>query len=161
MTIRLTKIEDGDYQRLYATNCGIGQSDHGGDDPNTYLFVRIEYTEEWGDSPEYKYHVSIVACGPGWPSDEHLKSYLAGIGMKVDEFRGYPIQSQCQILIETGLSATLWQDGSSNMRKLLDAARKRLQELRFLIGFRLDSNQNAIGSSGWDFMRGDILAGIR
>lgn len=161
MKIRLTKIEDADYQRLYATDCGIGHSEHGGDDPDTYLFVRVEYTEEWGDFPEYKYHASIVACGPGWPNDENLKSHLDTIGMTVDEFRGYPVRNQCQILIETGLSATLWQDGSSNMRKLLDAARKQLQELRLMIGFRLDDNQNAIGSSGWDFMRGDILAGVR
>lgn len=159
--IRLTKIEDSDYQQLYRTNVGIGTAEHGGDDPNTFLFVRIEYTEDWGDSPEYRYHASIVACGPNWPGDENLQSYLNTIGMLVEDFRGFPVQSQCQILIDTGLQATIWQAGGNSIRKLLTEARKELKLLQMLIGFRLDAPQNAIGSSGWDFMRGDILAGIR
>lgn len=159
--IRLKLIEDGDYQKLYSTNAGIGKSEHGGDDPDTYIFVRIEYTEEWGDSPEYRCHASIVACGPDWPSDENLKSGLDTIGMELEEFKGYPIQSQCQMLIETGLFATLWQSGGNNISKLLEASRKELLFLSVFIGFRLDATQNAIGSSGWDFMRGDIFAGIR
>lgn len=159
--VKLTQIEDGDYQRLYAANCGITSAEHGGDDPDTHLFVRIEYTDEWGDNPEYRYHASVVACGPGWPSDENLKSYLDTIGMTVEEFRGFPIRSQCQILVDTGCYATIWQDGGNNIGKLLATARQQLRELNFMIGFRLDANQNAIGSSGWDFMKGDILSGIR
>ena len=158
--IRLHKIEDTDSHLLYRTGEGIFQSEHDGEDPDTFLFVEIEYTEEWGDSPEYKYHASIFACGCGWPGDKEIESALSSYGMTREEFDAWSVESRSLLLADYGMKAVLWQHGGNNIRELLTMARKQLQELRITIGFRPDAPQNAIGSSGWDFMRGDILAGI-
>lgn len=154
--IKLKQIEDGDYQRLYSVNYRIGKSEHGGDDPDTLFFVRIEYTDEWGDSQEYKYHASIVTCGPGWPTPESLASCLSSMGTTPEEWETMGEEWQCRTLMDYGLSAVLWQEGGSNVNKLLKTARQKMVELRFLCGFALDRSQNAIGNSGWDFMRGTI-----
>ena len=159
--IRLTLIEDDGYRQLYRTGEGIFQAEHGGDDPDTLLFVQVEHTDEWGDSPECKYHASIFACGHGWPSESELQSALDSYGMSREEFDQGTAENKSLLLADHGLRAVLWQEGGNNIRQLLSHARQQLRELRFTIGFRLDAPQNAIGSSGWDFMRGDILAGIR
>jgi hypothetical protein len=40
-------------------------------------------------------------------------------------------------------------------------ARHQLGAMGVLLGFALDRACNAIGSNGWDFLSGDILAGLK
>lgn len=49
----------------------------------------------------------------------------------------------------------------NNKGELLKAARKELLGVDMLFGFYMDRPLNAIGSTGWDFIKGDITAGFR
>lgn len=40
-------------------------------------------------------------------------------------------------------------------------AKEQLGSMSFMLGFALDRRANAIGSTGWDFLSGDICAGLR
>ena len=159
MKISLKEIENGDYQLLYLSNVKIGSFEHGGDDPDTYFLLRIEYTDQWGDDYDGgKYHATICACGPGWPVGDNPFSSL---GISREEFLTLPTIGQLQVLIDCGLCAPLWQKSGSNLATLKRLAREELQSLRMLCGFALDQPVNRIGSSGWDLMRGDITAGLK
>lgn len=57
--------------------------------------------------------------------------------------------------------AQLLTDKGNNEAKLVKLARdKAVQSMAFTFGFDMDKAQNKIGSTGWDFVRGDILAGL-
>ena len=158
MRVKLRMLVDGDRYKLWAGG-KIGADEHGGGDPDTYLLARLEYTDEWGDEIEYKYHMSVVAVGPRWPSAKELQSHLNTLGMTAEEFHSFPIDGQLECLLKCGLMATLWQETGNNERKLVKAAREQIAELSITFGFRMGRAQNAIGSTGWDFVKGDILAG--
>lgn len=120
----------------------------------TYIFVRTEYPEEWGDNALKevgKYHVSIVAVSPSMVDEETKKSALDGW----EGWRERPEFELCGDLMMYGAYATLWQQSGNNRAKLLKGAREKLKELRITLGFALDGSQNAIGASGWDFMAGN------
>lgn len=161
MKIRLTQIEDGDYQQLYRSSVKIGQPEHGGEDPDTYFYVRVEYTDEWGDRNDKlpKYHATICACGPGWPTPDDLASCLNSMGLDRETWNSGSIDAQCQELIGYGLYAPIWQESGNNLSKLLKSARQELIAVSMLAGFYLDKHCNAIGSTGWDFMRGTVAFG--
>jgi hypothetical protein len=40
-------------------------------------------------------------------------------------------------------------------------AKEQLGSMSFMLGFALDRQANAIGSTGWDFLSGDITAGLK
>lgn len=153
MRVTLKEIENGDYRILFLSSVKIGQVEHGGEDPDTYFMVRIEYTDEWGDDFKGgKYHATICACGPGWPVGEDP---FSSIGMSREEFNALPLDGQLGVLIDCGLHAPLWQESGNNLEHLKRMARIELQKIGFLAGFYLDRPVNAIGNSGWDFMRGE------
>lgn len=60
-----------------------------------------------------------------------------------------------------GLCASLAELYGNNEDELLTEAKKQAIPLKGLIGFYLDRPQNAIGSTGWDFLRGDIDRPLR
>lgn len=58
--------------------------------------------------------------------------------------------------------AVVFQFNGNNAHKMLAEAKQRAScEVGMLFGFVMDRAQNAIGSTGWDCLRGDILAGLR
>lgn len=147
-------VDDGNYEILWH-DPRILDCDH-----PVGLFVRLEYTREWGDSPSAPFHCSIVAVSPGFAEPE-LDSVCSALDIERKEFRAAPFVSQCQELISHGTYATLHQSMGWSAEKLLTAAREELNALQFMIGFRLDSAQNAIGATGWDFLTGDITRALR
>lgn len=146
----LKLMEDGDYQKLW-----FSHSEETGDNGElTYVFVRCEYTDEWGDGAKERlgaYHFSIVTVAPYMLSDKDKEQALDGW----EGWRDQPDLNICDGLMGYGYYATLWQETGNNKAKLMSAARKELAGLRVFLGFALDRNQNAIGSSGWDFMAGN------
>ena len=120
-----------------------------------YLVVKLESTEEWGDNPHFKYYCELLAVGPDWISDENLKRGL-DCGISVEEFRNAPIHAQVEMLAEVGLSAHLWNKAGNNKNELVKEARKQAQLASVFFGFYMDRHQNAMGSTGWDWIRGNF-----
>ena len=126
-----------------------------------YLFVKLDYTDYWNSDIPAKYYLTIYAVGPKWLSPKKIKDAAECGSFTVEEFKEFPIEAQCEILIDYGTAATLWQAAGNNKRKLLKAAREQLLPMPMLIGFYMDRYQNRIGDTGWDWIRGNVGAGIK
>ena len=147
---KVKELRDGDYDRLWYPPEPM-PCDH-----PTYLVVRCQYCDHWEREPQNQYHFEILACGPKWPSPKNLRERLRDYEMSVEDFQGYPLEGQLELLVDMGLHACLWQQSGNNWNKLLKQARQEMQPMLFLTGFYLDRPQNAVGDSGWDWMRGDL-----
>ena len=81
--------------------------------------------------------------------------------MSVDDFNALGHEWQCLILKEYGIAATVWQKQGRNKTNLMREAREELHKADMLFGFYMDRPQNAIGSTGWDCIKGDTTGGYR
>lgn len=63
------------------------------------------------------------------------------------------------LLHDYGIFASVWNENGS-LKDLLRQGKQEAKTCEFLFGFYLDRPQNAIGSTGWDLLRGDLMAGI-
>jgi len=65
-----------------------------------------------------------------------------------------------EALSSYGISAHLWSESGNDADGLLKKARQSAMVISGLFGFFMDSPQNAIGSTGWDLIAGNLLAGL-
>ncbi len=109
-----------------------------------------------------KYHVSLSAVSPSEAKDK-LENAFKCCGLDGDknvELRKN-IMVQVECLSDYGVSAPLWRQDGNNLKKLLREAHKQAICANGLFGFYMDSPKNRIGSTGWDFIKGDITAGLK
>lgn len=125
-----------------------------------FLVVHLESTEHWGDQPPYKYHIEILAASPKWIGNKELQSAAETHGISLKDFKALPVESQVQIIVEYGIRPVLWREAGNNKAKLLAAANEQLPVIHAMFGFYMDRPQNAIGDTGWDWIRGQLCAGI-
>ena len=64
-------------------------------------------------------------------------------------------------LMSKGICATVIQESGNSKIDVMQRIARRMSEVTVLGGFALDRVQNALGATGWDFMRGDPLAGMQ
>ena len=148
---KLRKISDDDCQITWISD----EVDYG-DFPLRYHIV-LEYTDSWGDDCGFKYYVSVKVTSLVAAANV-IPSLLSNVGMTPEEFAEVGPEHQSEMLCSFA-SATLFQKGGKNKRNLLLAARRELIVIGMLFGLYMDKPQNVIGSDGWDFIKGDILAG--
>ena len=155
MKRKIVEICDGDYSRLWY-DPQVVPSNH-----PTYLVIKMDYMDQWCSDFEHTYHMEIMALGPRWPSKKNLEERLRDYEMSRDDFKALPLDGQLQILAETGLAAHLWQQSGNNKRTLLNQAREELSKIQVMFGFYMDRYQNQIGDTGWDWIRGNLMAGMK
>lgn len=126
------------------------------------FIIRCQYCEYWDSewAKQGKYHFSINAVSPK-AAKKKIDSACQSMSMSREDFDKYPIEVQAEILLDYGTAATLWQRQGNNMGKLLKAAKEELGVIWIMFGFYMDKPLNAIGSTGWDWIRGDILGGLK
>lgn len=56
-----------------------------------------------------------------------------------------------------GIAAHLWSAQGDDADIMLDMAKDQAPLIEMLFGFHMDRPENRIGSTGWDFISGDIL----
>jgi hypothetical protein len=129
-------------------------------DWNYYLIMHImDMHEMTGDKTQPKYYITVDAVSPTAARKE-IKNAMQSYGLEPNHKLTY--RQKALILHEYGTSATLYQAQSNNKNLLLKEARKDAQMIEAItFGFRMDSTLNMIGSTGWDFIKGDINAGLR
>jgi len=147
-------VADYDYHKLWISTTTIPS------DWPVYLLLRLEYTDDWGDDVGFKYHVSVNAVAPQALSDEKIAEVISSIGESLEWYNGLSEEAKCQLILEYGTTVPLYQQGGNNMRELLKGARKEANNISILFGFYMDRPVNAIGSTGWDWIKGEILAGL-
>jgi len=150
------ELEDGDYEHLWVCDTKLPTHDPPAD--NTWLFVRIQYMEEHERNPEYRYHGSICAVNIGMAGEAGWKEVCSSLGVDPEE-EIEPVW-KAKELMSAGLCAHLWQDMSNSKIDLLQKLNEGMTDVHTFGGFKLDAAQNAIGSTGWDFMKGDSTAGL-
>jgi hypothetical protein len=151
--MRLKKIADDDSQKLWVSDVFTDS------DWPIYFFLRVQYSEYWGDDELVKsvgkYMVEVHAVSTIAAGEDNCKRAAESCGF--GEWSDLSPVDQHQILMDYGVSARLYSTSGNNLGKLLRAARKELHLIRgILFGFKMDAPQNAIGNSGWDFIKGDI-----
>jgi hypothetical protein len=151
----MLKVRDGDYDTVYQLDRVI-DSDH-----PTYLFVKLMNLEEYvGDEAETKYHMSIVASGPEWVSDELIESVKDTIGFGDDDWNNLSDSEKALELADYGSAAVLYQNAGDDKQVLLKEAEENLVGVEVMFGFYMDDAQNMIGATGWDFIKGEIMPGV-
>lgn len=151
------QLENSDYRKLWIAGPMLDS------DWPVYFMLKLEYTEEWGDNAvnEYgRYYVSIDVVAPEVVNVKDMASALESMG--TDDQRELSPDWLVVMLADYGIKATLYTSHGNNQGELLRAARKEFPLLSgILFGFKMDAPQNAIGSTGWDFISGDILGGLK
>ncbi len=123
-----------------------------------WLVMVVDNMNEIDNNPPYKYLLSLNAVSPFEAGDGKIRDALESLGLEHET--NLTDYMKVEALIEYGISATLWSDGGNNLRELLKEAHKQASLSESLFGFYMDKRENMIGSTGWDFIKGDIMAGL-
>jgi hypothetical protein len=156
-SISLKRFEDDDDGMMWVSD----EFNHG-DWPFRYV-VRLMYCEKWDREwaeTQGKYHVSINVASPV-AAEARLENVADGMGMSLEQFKAGAVECQCVALVQQGFSACLYQEQGNNMKVILQSVRKMLPEIDFMFGAYMDRSQNAIGDTGWDWVKGDFGAASR
>lgn len=117
---------------------------------------------ERGDK-EPAYYVSLAVVSPEAADPKEMDAAIGSWGLPDDRLAEY--MKDPLFLVEClhsyGIAAFVWQGQGNNLSVLMKEARKQAQLAEMLFGFYMDRPQNKIGSTGWDCVRGDPLAGLR
>jgi hypothetical protein len=157
--MKTTILEDGDYQKVL-----ISEVWNNGNF-NLRFAVKTMYLEEYLSESELattgKYEVSILAVSPQ-AAKKNIKKAYDSMGMDEEDLKTYKKNRlfPYQALLEYGIYATLWTKSGNDQDELEAEATKQLDIIHMLFGFYMDKSENQIGSDGWDFIKGDILAGL-
>ena len=109
-----------------------------------------------------KYGVTLSVISPEMAENE-IESALNSWGLESipdNLTQSHKEMFLCDLLHSYGVFAPISTEYGNNWRKLLKETKKEAKLVEILFGFYMDKSVNAIGSNGWDFLKGDILAGI-
>lgn len=123
-----------------------------------WMVLTVDNMNEIDNNPPYTYLVQLKAVSPSEAGEEELKSALECVGL--EDRTDLTDLMKVEALTESGCSAPIWDDGGDNLKKLLKEAHKQASISETLFGFMMDKQVNRIGSNGWDFIKGDITAGL-
>lgn len=118
------------------------------------LIYTEDYSREWAANG--KYVLQIEAVAPDAPDAEHTMRVIDSIGSTLPDWNKMGDVAQALALSDYGTKAVLWSEQGSSLRKLVRKARSELTTIGILFGFYMDRAQNAIGNTGWDWIKGEI-----
>ena len=151
--MRFKELTNNDSEiRLMSKKLNNGDFDY-------WLVIEVLYMENMVNNPDFNYMVTLQAVSPDEAGEEQLKSALESYGWE-DRLNDLTTLEKVGILSESGCYAQLWNDGGNNLKTLLKEAHNQADASGIMFGFMMDRPINAIGSTGWDFIKGDILAGL-
>ena len=105
------------------------------------------------------YNVSLKAVSPSEAGKKNIEAACECYGVEEDMEKLNPL-----VIVESldayGVAAQLWNNSGNNLKTLLKATHKEANLCSVLFGFYMDRPENRIGSTGWDFIKGDTLAGL-
>jgi hypothetical protein len=124
-----------------------------------WLFVELINMEEaTGDTDFDRYTITIRAVSPTEPSEKTKKSALYTLGLESYENKMHELKplDMAVILNDDGVGAMIFSDCGNNANELFKIARDECDKIAMLFGFYMDRQLNAIGNTGWDFIKGEI-----
>lgn len=150
--MKFTVLRNDDYEYTL-----IGEKQNNGEF-DWYPLIRLEYTEQWGDEPEAPYHCSLLVASPAQAKETGAwKKACESSGLSSDERNWASEAGQCEILLQYGTAAPMWQSYGKNKRTLLRLARQQNTILcGFCFGMWMDKPVNRMGTTGWQWIRGEL-----
>lgn len=125
-----------------------------------WFILRVEYMDQRFSEREMKqdnigkHCVSILAVAPDAVAPEEMKRAFDCIGLPMDNASN---DMKLAALVSYGIYATLHSETTNNKAAGIKAAREQLRGLAsIMFGLAMAQSQNAIGNSGWDFIKGEI-----
>ena len=147
----LELYEDSDSRKLWVAP-RLDDSDW-----PVYIFVSLEYTENWGDNAEKEigeYYMSISAVSVGACDNKMILSCRESLSLDDNRWQMMDEVSRHVALLDYGTRAILYQSSGNDDEKLVAQAKSELGAIRMLFGCYMDKMQNAIGATGWDTIAG-------
>lgn len=106
----------------------------------------------------FEYWVSVYVVAP--EEFKEKDKALECIGSTY-EWEQCTNEMKVECILSYSGGARLFHAAGDSYKKLFKAARKEIEATETcMFGNRMDQPQNQIGSTGWDFLRGDTLAGL-
>lgn len=108
-----------------------------------------------GDTSKGKWMATLSAVKtPKHLTKEQLESIAQSCGIPQADVTCFDIASY-------GICANIKTMMGNNKSRILSTLKKEADIANLLFGFYMDRPLNAIGSTGWDFLNGDVDAGLR
>lgn len=130
---------------------------HGTKKNHSYVFLQLTDMLEHERDPDTRYYGEVKIVNIGMAGKKAVLDIKEECGI---EGHVEPVWIACE-LMRRGTCACVIQESGNSKVDVLQRIQERMFEVTTLGGFVLDRAQNAIGSTGWDFMKGDILAGLK
>jgi hypothetical protein len=102
-----------------------------------------------------QYAVECSVVSPSEAANE-LPKAASSWGIELDDIK--TDEQRVELLHSYGTKALVCSIIGNNYSQLMQQAKRKAMESEFLFGFAMDQPQNAIGTTGWDMLRGDLLA---
>ncbi len=109
------------------------------------------------------YYVTLGVVAPEAVPPEEMQQAYNSVGLypeDLERLKADPLFA-VEALHSYGTYAVVWQEKGNNLNMLMAEARKEAQLCEMMFGFYMDRYVNLIGTTGWDAVRGDMLAGLR
>jgi hypothetical protein len=123
----------------------------------------INFVEETGEkiSGKYTYVVEIHAVAPSQVPDIEKDSAFTSMRLENKNRSKMTEERIAEIIENYGISANLKTLYGNNAKELMKEARKEVEMIAgMLFGLYMDKPENKIGSTGWDMIKGDLMAGL-
>lgn len=123
----------------------------------------LNWDEATSDTSQGKYSVSVFAVSPEAAGESKLREAVKSMGFERDEVATWLAtdEAKVEVLHGYGIKAQLWSENGNNLAKLMLKAKRDLYTINgMLFGIFMDSPQNGIGSTGWDLIAGNTMAGL-
>lgn len=119
-------------------------------------FLVLEVLDLREACDERGYVVSIHAVSEQKLGEDEVNRLLSDYDQTeiIDE------QTKAAMLAIEGYSAVLFCEKVFNKRKAVKLGKEQAEAIHVLFGFYMDQPLNLVGSTGWDFIRGDIMGGL-
>jgi hypothetical protein len=104
-----------------------------------------------------KIHVVAPSQVPEHEKEQALRSM--GMGQSTDEIPND--EMWVEILDSYGTRAVIDVIEGNNIKKLMKKAHDKIAIMDIMFGFFMDQPTNRLGTTGWDMIKGDIMAPMR
>ena len=156
MTISFKVIRDWDSEMyLRSPKFNNGEFEY-------WLVAQLMYLEHYGNQFKEKYHMALWVVAPGQVPEARRDEYLSSAGLNDGEWVAVESGDQerlVEFLVEMGCGVIVWNRSGDNKATLLAELRKEAALVNLLFDFYMDKPVNGIGTTGWEMLTGDLMAG--
>ena len=142
-------IETGEYTFETENTFNNGEFDY------KFVISMIDMDNACGDVSKGKFmgNLSVVKSPKSIPKKE-IKQVAKSMGVKESKVTYAD-------LAEYGICANVENMLGDDYDKVVEILKEKISIINMMFGFFMDRPLNSIGSTGWDFLNGDILAGMK